>query len=287
MGTGAYVSTVGLPAGTYFVRTANTKLYTNQLYQGIDCDGPACPAITNGTPVLVTEGATTTAIDLVVQPAGKVSGTVTAVGGARLKGITVLVVDASGAVLGSATTDATGVYTTSMLLMAGSYYVRTANSPGYVDRLYGGGDCPAGACDPTAGTSVAVAAGTAASGIDFVLAAEPPVFTDDPLVSGATPVKAVHLTELRQAVALLRARFGLPPTAWTDAVPAPRATAIKAVHITELRAALSEVHGAAGIPAPDFAAPVTGGGQAVVTAAAISELRAAVAAVWQERDRPV
>ncbi len=42
-----------------------------------------------------------------------------------------------------------------------------------------------------------------------------PVFTDDPLQPGVTPVKAVHFSELRQHIDALRARVGLGPVAWT------------------------------------------------------------------------
>jgi hypothetical protein len=46
-----------------------------------------------------------------------------------------------------------------------------------------------------------------------------PVFTDDPLVAGATAVKAVHLTELRSYITTVRARYGLSAPAWTDTSP--------------------------------------------------------------------
>ena len=68
----------------------------------------------------------------------------------------------------------------------------------------------------------------------------PTMFTDNTLVMGGTTVKALHVTELRQAVDALRAVAGLQPASWTDLVLMPFATSIKAAHITELRARLEE-----------------------------------------------
>ncbi|MFL6244754.1 MAG: IPT/TIG domain-containing protein, partial [Thermoanaerobaculia bacterium] len=63
------------------------------------------------------------------------------------------------------------------------------------------------------------------------------MFTDDPLTS-ATVVKAVHLTELRNAVNAMRAASALGAATWTD--PNPAGVAIKPIHVTELRARLRE-----------------------------------------------
>ena len=43
-------------------------------------------------------------------------------------------------------------------------------------------------------------------------------FTDDPLVPGVTPVKAVHFTELRTRIDVLRREAGLASFGWTDPV---------------------------------------------------------------------
>jgi hypothetical protein len=42
-------------------------------------------------------------------------------------------------------------------------------------------------------------------------------FTDDPLTTGVTTVKAQHLQELRQAVNAVRGVAGLTAATWTDA----------------------------------------------------------------------
>ena len=43
-------------------------------------------------------------------------------------------------------------------------------------------------------------------------------FTDDPLRPGVTPVRAVHFTELRTRIDVLRRAAGVAPFAWTDPV---------------------------------------------------------------------
>jgi Tfp pilus assembly protein PilW len=105
-------------------------------------------------------------------------------------------------------------------------------------------------------------------------------FTDDPLAAATTPVKAVHITELRQAIATLRTRYGLSAFNWTDGTIAVGSTPAKAVHLTELRMALEAVYVAAVRTPPTY----TGGGLVarvtVVTATHITELRAAVQAIW-------
>lgn len=64
-----------------------------------------------------------------------------------------------------------------------------------------------------------------------------PAFTDDPLVAGITIIKAIHLSEVRDAVNMMRARAGLVAATWTDA--AASSLTVKAVHVTELRNALT------------------------------------------------
>lgn len=71
---------------------------------------------------------------------------------------------------------------------------------------------------------------SAASSIDVATAI---TFTDDPLVTGVTQIKAQHVTELRQAVDAVRAAANLGAVTWTNASLAN--VAIKAAHIEELR----------------------------------------------------
>ncbi|MGZ8829652.1 MAG: hypothetical protein ACXW2Q_04670 [Thermoanaerobaculia bacterium] len=83
--------------------------------------------------------------------------------------------------------------------------------------------------------------------------------TDDPLVTGTTTVKAIHLTELRTAANALRASAGLGPITFTDPSAGP-ATTIRKVHIEELRSAVLTARAILGLPTLSFAdAPLTAG----------------------------
>jgi hypothetical protein len=107
-----------------------------------------------------------------------------------------------------------------------------------------------------------------------------PTFTDTLLQPRSSPVKRVHVTELRQAIEALRTWYGLAASVWTDPTIVARLTPAKAAHVTELRTALDEVYVAAGRTAPTYThAPVTGGAT-VITAMDIVELRAAILAIW-------
>jgi len=63
-------------------------------------------------------------------------------------------------------------------------------------------------------------------------------FTNDPIAPMATIVRAVHITELRNAVNAVRTLAGLAPATWTD--PSLASLVIRAVHLTELRTNLTD-----------------------------------------------
>jgi uncharacterized repeat protein (TIGR01451 family) len=100
------------------------------------------------------------------------------------------------------------------------------------------------------------------------------VFTDDPITTGVTKMKTVHLTELRTAVNLVRAAAGLPAAVLTD--PALTAgTRIKTKHLTELRTSLDQARAALSlIPIGYYDATIPAG--STIKANHISELRDAV-----------
>jgi hypothetical protein len=100
-------------------------------------------------------------------------------------------------------------------------------------------------------------------------------FVDDPLIANSTPIKAIHLTELRLAIDQARARRALSTTAWVDPVIVPGLTSVKAVHVTQMRTALSEAYAAAGRTPPTFSDSLVAG-QSPVRATHIADLRAAV-----------
>jgi uncharacterized delta-60 repeat protein len=80
-------------------------------------------------------------------------------------------------------------------------------------------------------------------------------FTDDPLVPGVTPVRAVHITELRARIAALRAFYHLPTSTWLDGVVSPGTTAVRGAHILQLRQALAAVYTARGLAPPVYTDP--------------------------------
>jgi hypothetical protein len=108
----------------------------------------------------------------------------------------------------------------------------------------------------------------------------PLVLTDDPLAAGATPVRALHISELRATISELRKRDGLSSLTWTDDPLVPGVTPVKAAHVVELRDALLTVYLARGKPAPGYSRPALAPGSTVVRAADVAELRSAIAAVW-------
>jgi len=166
--SGAYESTTGLPAGTYFVKTWNDDGYVDELYDDMLCVG-GC-TVTSGTPVVVTTGGTTTGIDFALAEGGSIAGTVTVDGsGTPLDTGYVRIYDSAGNSLTTSTPDASGSYETTTGLPSGTYYARARSFEGYLEELYDDFPCALG-CTTTDGTPISVTAGTTTSGIDFELA---------------------------------------------------------------------------------------------------------------------
>ena len=67
-------------------------------------------------------------------------------------------------------------------------------------------------------------------------------FADDPFVSGVTPVKAMHSTELRSRIDALRRAEGLQAFRWTDRVLTLGVTPVSLTHLLEPRQALAAVY---------------------------------------------
>lgn len=66
-------------------------------------------------------------------------------------------------------------------------------------------------------------------------------WTDPVLTSRVTPIKVVHVTELRTQINTKLAGCGQPVQAWTDNALTPRSTQIKKIHIDELRLATTNL----------------------------------------------
>ncbi len=102
---------------------------------------------------------------------------------------------------------------------------------------------------------VRAANGTVTSAYSNIDHATTIIFTDDPLGID-TPIRAVHLTQLRTTVNAVRVAAGLSALTYTD--PNPAGVAVKAVHINELRTALSAALAAIGKSA-SFSGTVSSG----------------------------
>ena len=130
-------------------------------------------------------------------------------------------------------------------------------------------DILAGAAHDTAGKPSV--AGTQFSIIAYLI---PVLFTDDPIRPGVTPVKAIHFTELRMRIDVLRREVGLAPFPWTDAALTTGVTSVKRTHLLELREALAAAYSAAGQATPGWTDAAT-----PIKAVHLTELRAAVVAL--------
>lgn len=102
-------------------------------------------------------------------------------------------------------------------------------------------------------------------------------FTDDPLISGVTAIRAIHLVELRARIDALRTRFALPAFSWTDPAVVPGAVTVKSVHLAQMRSALGSVYAALKRTTPVYTDTALTG--VPVKAVHLTELRAAILAV--------
>ena len=165
---GNYTSFLGMRAGSYYVK-ATANHYDSKLYDNVPCTGACSPS--SGTAVPVTFGATAQNINVALRRNDVIiTGSVRdAASGAPLPSVAAIIHDESGAPVASAFTDINGVYRVS-LDVPGTYFARTLDLAhhGYVDQLYDGFPCSR--CDVTQGTAIQVAAGVAATGINFSLA---------------------------------------------------------------------------------------------------------------------
>jgi hypothetical protein len=161
----------GLPTGGYYVQTANSLGYQDELYDNLPCLG--CD-VTTGTKVQLKAGATTTGINFalakgVAAGAGRIAGKVTRAGtGEPLALFSVRIYDSTGHQVNSLYTDFLGNYLSGSL-PAGTYYVAAiVGASDYANELYSNVPlCPA--CSPTTGTPVTVTAGVTTASIDIAL----------------------------------------------------------------------------------------------------------------------
>jgi hypothetical protein len=96
------------------------------------------------------------------------------------------------------------------------------------------------------------------------------LFTDDPVIAGATAIKNVHLTEMRAAVNAVRAAAGLGAAGFTSS------PTILAVQFQELRNALAPARSALGLTSLAYTDETLTPALTIVKAAHLQELRTGV-----------
>jgi hypothetical protein len=106
------------------------------------------------------------------------------------------------------------------------------------------------------------------SGIDL---ATNLIFVDDPLLIGQTIIKAVHVSQLRDAVSALRRSAGLGQVTWTD--PLLPGIPVKALHIQQLRTGVDQGRATLAVPTPPYTDSTLVPFSTVVRAIHVHELR--------------
>jgi 5-hydroxyisourate hydrolase-like protein (transthyretin family) len=173
----------GLDAGMYLVKT-DTAGYINEVFDNEAC--PPCRAARDGTPVEVTLGSITPAIDFALEPGGGISGTVVdEATNLPLANVFVSVFRETGHAAGGVATDASGAFRIGGL-GAGTYFAsaRGSSTSDYVLEGFGGMHCTelvfpnfvgqdddpiTRRCTPVLGDPITVAMGTDTGGINFAL----------------------------------------------------------------------------------------------------------------------
>ena len=90
-------------------------------------------------------------------------------------------------------------------------------------------------------------------------------------VTVGSPIRAVHFNAIRTKINGIRIRMSLPSVAWTDNPIVPGVTSVKAVHMTELRQAVTEIYQALGAAPPTYAETITSG--TLIRAQHVTELQ--------------
>ena len=114
------------------------------------------------------------------------------------------------------------------------------------------------------------------SNVDFTITVMVVAWTDDPLVGGTTQVKAIHFTEMRNRVNVLRASRMLSTFVFTDPTLTAQTTVVSATHLNQVREALAGVYTKDGVTLPTYTNTIATG--STILALDIKETRDAVVA---------
>lgn len=167
-----------LAPGRFFVRTRNTTGRVDDLFYDAllpdnvsptkpNCVGFACQ-VRLGTPITLGAGSSFTTANLSLAAPAVISGTVSNLGTTGpMSGVSMQLLDARGAVVANASTSAAGAFSFPSLA-AGSYYLVSRGTPGFVDLAFPNVPCPQ-SCNGLNGTPIAVIAGATSSGNNLSL----------------------------------------------------------------------------------------------------------------------
>lgn len=164
--SGDYTSPT-LPPGTYAVLTQDTHGYINEIWNNVTC---SITCDTNSAQLLALTTVAITGIDFVLEPGGRISGTVIDAGTSLpIAGIRVNFAAAGGGLyFTSAVTDLSGNYISEGGSAAGSVFAVTQNSLGYRNEVFDNIYCLG--CDPTTtGTPIPVTLGNTTPSRNFAL----------------------------------------------------------------------------------------------------------------------
>lgn len=157
----------GLSGGDYFALGFGSTFYRIELYDDIPCPYFNCNVL-DGTPIAVTQGATTTGIDFELTELGGVIGTVSYAPPVNpLPFAAIDLYDSGGSFVTSSFIDSFGSY--AIGLESGTYFALAYNFSGHRPELYQDIPCPDFLCDPTTGTPIVVTGTAVVPGIDFEL----------------------------------------------------------------------------------------------------------------------
>ncbi len=165
-----------LAPGTYYLQTFGShklsQYYVDEIYGGVSCPENICE-VTKGMLVPVAAGQVTSQIDFELEAAMSISGRIAgfpsgATSSVGLSGAEAILYDGAGKFFLSKTSDFNGDYEFKTLT-AGSYFLSTKNSAGFIDELYSNDPCPASSCDIFMGNKITLSSSNKHKTASFVL----------------------------------------------------------------------------------------------------------------------
>ncbi|MFZ5788337.1 MAG: MSCRAMM family protein, partial [Acidobacteriota bacterium] len=157
-----------LGMGVYRLWTRGTVGYLDEVFSDSPCaDGECSSSLPTGTLIALEDGQIRAGLDLALQPAASISGTLTGPGGEPVAGAGVYLYDlVDYAYHRDVSTDTAGNFNFGEM-SPGTYFL-IADHPGYLDELYDNFSCQPD-CIPEAGTPITLAPSQVLTGFSVVL----------------------------------------------------------------------------------------------------------------------